>query len=177
MACMSSVQEARILQEITSHTGQFSLTKEQCGFTSTVLSPSVKQTFNKALPQKMKTQEYKQLVYWFNVHGQCVTFHSLPFWRRCRPFGICSAFPVQARKTKWRFVIYFKRICLRCFPIHQGRSAHLYSGHSRLHSCWGGCHLLLHHISQLSLLQLQTPRPQLLVSRKEKQEWSRESRR
>lgn len=43
-------------------------------------------------------------------------------------------------------------------------SDYLNPGGGRLYSCGCGCHLLLHQISQLPLLQLQTPRTQLLLT-------------
>lgn len=47
---------------------------------------------------------------------------------------------------------------------------HLYPGSGRLHRSRSGRHFLLHQISQLPLLQLQTPRTQLLKERKTGQE-------
>ena len=49
---------------------------------------------------------------------------------------------------------------------HTRTHTHLYPGSCWLHSSGSGSHFLLHEISQLPLLQLQTPRTQFLIKEK-----------
>lgn len=184
MACMSSVQEARILRK-GPYTHFSSHQWKSSGFNAEVTQfvrvhvncISIDQVWqvNEGLFDKgdffhrgedAGINVYKQPANWLNVTAWRVTFHSLPFWHQSRLTGTCSAFPVQRWKRNQIKDVLFLLLCFTDYASTTSHwwKAHLYSGHSGLHGRWGGRHLLLHQISQLSLLQLQTLWSQLLVS-------------